>query len=317
MLKALSTGLALLTAVLSVGLTAQGVTAPSAAASAACTGRPVMPASVEMKPGLVFAQADGQSLKLDLLAPRNASTPLPAIIFLHSGGFVQGQRTWGLRHAFYLASHGFVVAMSDYRLAPSSPFPAAINDAQSVARWLRTNAGIYNVDIRRVGVLGGSSGAYLAAVLGTNLWSGTDWSGARPDSQVQAVVAVNPVLFLPPVARMNIGELSIRNADGEREILWRPGLEAFLGSFEANAPRWQMASPGEHVSAQAAPFLFLHGTADPLYAQSVDMREKLERAHVRAELFTAEGAPHAVLMGEPWCAGTLSTMEAFLTSVLK
>jgi pectinesterase len=297
-----SSGVAAIVALALLG----SMTSPTSAqdvttSNGACSGS--LP-TVERTVGLEFAKVDGQSLKLDLLRPNNAAVPVPGLIFLHSGGFVGGDRTWGARLAAFLASQGFVVAISDYRLSPASPFPAAINDAQSVAAWLRTNAVTYQVDPTRIGVVGGSSGGYLAAVLGTNLWSGTDWSGAPPEARVQAAVAVNPALVLPPVAQSNME-------------LWRPGLEAFLGPFEANPARWQMASPAAHVSELSAPFLFLHGTADPLYSQSVDMVQSLQRIHVRAELFTAVDAPHGVLLNSPWCQQTVPSMQAFLNSVLK
>ena len=70
-----------------------------------------------------------------------------------------------------LALAGYATFNIEYRLFvpgdPTTLCPAALDDVQTAIRWVRANAGAYNVDPDRVGAFGYSSGGQLAAFLGT------------------------------------------------------------------------------------------------------------------------------------------------------
>jgi acetyl esterase/lipase len=168
---------------------------------------------------------------------------------------------------------------------------------------LRQHAGEHGVDPRRIAIGGGSSGGHLSALIGTNLWNGSAWSGAPADSRVQAVVAFNAVLDL----------LIYVTPSGVNA-----SVTAFLGSsFEENPALWRDASPLEHVSREAAPFLLLHGTDDNVapYRQSVEMQRRLRAAGITAELFTAKGAGHNSFFQPPWFEPALARAVEFLNTV--
>jgi fermentation-respiration switch protein FrsA (DUF1100 family) len=66
------------------------------------------------------------------------------------------------------------------------------------------------------------------------------------------------------------------------------------GPVRENPDKAKSASPVEHVTADDAPSLIVHGTEDPAvpYSQSVALEKKLEEAGVPAILLTVEGAGH-------------------------
>ncbi len=90
--------------------------------------------------------------------------PQPGLVFFHGGGFVLGDI-----HAYdhllaQLAYQSQVVVISvEYRLAPETPFPGAIEDAQSAYNWLYQHAQNFHLDPRRLAIGGDSAGANLAA----------------------------------------------------------------------------------------------------------------------------------------------------------
>jgi acetyl esterase len=93
------------------------------------------------------------------------SGSLPAIVFAHGGGFVFCD----------LDSHddlcramtngvGAIVVSVDYRLAPESPWPAAVDDVYAVADWAAGQADELGADPARMVVAGDSAGGNLATV---------------------------------------------------------------------------------------------------------------------------------------------------------
>ncbi|MGA5133646.1 alpha/beta hydrolase [Streptomyces olivoreticuli] len=89
-----------------------------------------------------------------------------AIVWLHGGGFVMGDRETEHPWATLIAEgSGAVVISVGYRLAPEHPFPAALDDAYAVLTWTAGHAAELGVDPARIAVGGHSSGGGLAAAV--------------------------------------------------------------------------------------------------------------------------------------------------------
>ena len=94
------------------------------------------------------------------------STPSPALLYFHGGGWVMGDLDTHDNVCRALARKtGAVVVSVDYRLAPEHPFPAAFDDAYAALAWVARNAGSINADPDRIFVAGDSAGANLAAAI--------------------------------------------------------------------------------------------------------------------------------------------------------
>lgn len=98
-------------------------------------------------------------------SPR-ASGTIPALLYIHGGGFAVGSVLAEQGNAATLASTLDVVVVSvEYRLAPEHPFPAALHDCFAALNWLCQHADELGVDTARVGLYGSSAGGGLAAAL--------------------------------------------------------------------------------------------------------------------------------------------------------
>jgi acetyl esterase/lipase len=92
--------------------------------------------------------------------------PRPAILYIHGGGFVMGSPLSSLRSAQEVAAAlDCLVVSVDYRLAPETQFPGALEDNYAALKWVSANAAALGVDPSRLAVMGESAGGGHAAML--------------------------------------------------------------------------------------------------------------------------------------------------------
>ncbi|HUY98894.1 MAG TPA: alpha/beta hydrolase [Thermomicrobiaceae bacterium] len=143
------------------------VAAATATYGPASTSPIVAPAGTRTT--LTYCRLGGTALAMDVYEPASpAARPAPAVLYVHGGGWVMGDRQpdgagaalANSSGAFFpalrgeLNRRGFVVASIDYRLAPLHPWPAPIDDASCAVRFLsraRERAGDRSAPDRRLG----------------------------------------------------------------------------------------------------------------------------------------------------------------------
>mgnify|MGYP002819811097 CR=1 FL=1 len=247
-------------------------------------GPPPLPAGVEVLADIEYAKPGGFSLKLDLYRQKDAAAPSPVIVFVHGGGWKNGNKDRGRRGA-WMVSHGFAVASINYRLIGQGKWPDQINDCYAAVRWVRQNAKKYNLDAKRVGCWGTSAGGHLAALMGTRPFPGEETTSSR----VQAVMdwyGPSELLTMPP----NV----VGNGRTEADVAKSNGAQ-LLGATVRDVPRLARdASALDNVSPDDAPFLIMHGTADkgvPII-QSRKLHAKLKAHGVESILIEHQGGGH-------------------------
>lgn len=104
--------------------------------------------------------------------PRKASGPAPAVVVFPGGGYrILAIDLEGTEVCEWLNSAGIACVLLKYRVPDSGPYPksaAALQDAQRSVGLVRQRAQKWNIDPNKIGVLGFSAGAHLAAALSTH-----------------------------------------------------------------------------------------------------------------------------------------------------
>jgi len=199
---------------------------------------------------IVYGQVGDRELGLDLYRPDAAAAPLPAVVFIHGGGWHGGMKEDYGGLAARVAAQDYLCATVDYRLAPEAAFPAALQDCQCAVRWLRAHAGELGADPGRVAAWGHSAGGHLAALvaLAPGRFAPTGgWEG-YPEG-VQCALC-----YSAPFHLATLGP----------DVT--PAAGAFVGGEpDAQPELWERASPLCYLAAPAAvPFLVVHGDQDDL-----------------------------------------------------
>jgi acetyl esterase/lipase len=101
----------------------------------------------------------------DLCLPRGTGR-YPALIAVHGGGWQQGARSAFQHWGSHLASRGYALFSISYRLAKRGhkTYPHAVQDVLAAVQFVRGNADEFSVDPDRIGLIGASAGAHLAAL---------------------------------------------------------------------------------------------------------------------------------------------------------
>ncbi len=103
-----------------------------------------------------------RSNQLDLFSPRDATGPLPTIIWIHGGGFVGGDkagiRTW----ATMVAAKGYTIVSINYERAWENHYPGPLIQLGEVYSFLRRER-FPTVDLHHLITSGDSAGAQIAS----------------------------------------------------------------------------------------------------------------------------------------------------------
>lgn len=266
-----------------------------------------IPRGVEVRLNVPYGTGGDSELTTDLfLPPRQCGPSRPAMLFVHGGGWQGGSPTQFYRQAARLAAKGIVGSCCRYRFSGEAKFPASVHDVKAAVRWLRANADDLRVDPERVGVMGGSAGGHLAAMLATT--EGIDelegeGGSAAESSAVQLGVLLNPVTDMTAfVADTNL----------------HPAAVKYLGGTPEEMPdRYELASPLLHIDEDTPPCYLLHGTGDTTvpHDQSTRFAEEMQRRHLRSAVVLVEDAAHGFFNSSPHFEDTWPAMEAFILHI--
>ena len=240
---------------------------------------------VKLTTDVEYTKVGDLSLKIDVLEPtQRAEKKLPAIVFIHGGGWRNGNKSSGVGRVAPLVATGEYVGFSvQYRLTDVAGFPAQIHDCKAAIRWIKSQADKYGIDPDQIGVWGSSAGGHLVSLLGTS-GDVSDLEGEAGPTDVSSRVKC-VVDFCGPSDFLTFPDNKV--SEGAVEPL-------LGGKVSEQQERAKQASPATYVTADDAPILIVHGTADTVVPvdQAKTFHEKLKKAGVSSTLVLIEGGGH-------------------------
>lgn len=213
---------------------------------------------------VVYGRVHGAGLLADIAYPETKER-LPAIVSVHGGRWVGGhKKDASTIKVDQWAGFGFFAMSIDYRLRGTTPVPACYQDLQCAIRYVHAHADKYNIDTKRIFLIGQSAGGHmvsLAATLGDGPYPRTGgWEKSSNDFRAAISVAA---------------AYDLASLDWGVQIWNPPGVDP----AEARA----LASPNRHITKQSKPLLVMHSDNDksvPI-ANALMMVEALQKAGAR------------------------------------
>ncbi len=221
--------------------------------------------------------------------PKSAPRPLPALLWIHGGGYVIGSADQNDPQVKSMVTQAGCAAVSvDYRLAPETPHPGPVEDCYAALTWLHGHAVELGVDQDRIAIGGASAGGGLAAGLGLL---------ARDRGKV-------PLAFQLLIYPM-LDDRTVSAADPHPyvgEFIWTPdanrfGWTSLLGQEPGGAgvSPYAAAARAERL-ADLPPTYISVGALDLFLEEDLEYARRLMREGVPTELHVYPGAFHGFNM---------------------
>jgi acetyl esterase/lipase len=205
-------------------------------------------------------------------------TPVAAVVVCPGGGYSHlSDIKEGSDVAKWLNSIGISAFVLKYRLGMRYHQPNQLLDAARALRTVRANAKQWNVDPKRIGILGFSAGGHLASTLGTHFDAGKldaadeiDRVSSRPD----LMILIYPVITM--------GELTHK------------GSKTNLLGDNASVDLVKLYSNELHVTKETPPTFLVHAVTDSAVPveNSLMFADALRKAGVPFEIHLYERGPH-------------------------
>ena len=214
---------------------------------------------------------------------------LPALLYLHGGGWVAGsvQSHDGICAAL-ARDADVVVASVHYRRPPENPCPAPNDDAYAALAWLAGRADALEVDAARLAIGGDSAGAHLAA-------------GAALEARERGGPPLRLQVLIYPVVAPSFETASYRR-HAVTATLTRDDMIVYWDLYTpggAATADWR-ARPGEATLAGVPPAHVVVAGLDPLHDEGATLAKQLQDAGVTTTLVECPTLTHGFLRAAPY-----------------
>jgi acetyl esterase/lipase len=237
---------------------------------------------LDVEDRVVPGAAGAPDVVVRVYRPSERAQPLPALLYIHGGGFTMGSIETEHMDAIALTrALGAAVVSVEYRLAPENPFPAGLDDCYAALSWLAAESGDLGVDPARIAVYGQSAGGGLAA--GVCLLA-RDRNEPAVCFQFLGIPELDDRLDTPSMQAFDDTPLWNRHL---AERSWRH----YLG--ERNADVSQYAAPARATDLSGLPPAYITTMEfDPLRDEGILYALRLLQAGVSVELHQFPGTFH-------------------------
>lgn len=256
-------------------------------------GWTLLPLPADVRTSVQTIKGRSEPIAIKQYMPDRLDPDCPRLLFIHGGGWIHG----GLDTLDHLCASvssqaRCLVVSVEYRLAPETPFPGALEDCDDALNWLVSDPSLGPMPAAGVAVMGESAGGNLAAALCV-------LCERRGSPRIVHQTLIYPALDATLASEsMN----TIDQPGLEKKNLARV-LDMYRGKAEKTDP---LVSPmfAENIS-RLPPALIITADIDPLRDDGATFAKKLVAAGVAARYVNYTGMPHGFFFTPRICSSSL------------
>lgn len=249
----------------------------------------------------IYIPSGARRIPALVLSPEELSAPAAGVLWIHGGGYISGMKemVYISRAVELVKSFGAVVVSPGYRLAPFSPYPAAIDDCYAALLYMKEHAAELWVRENQLMVGGESAGGGLCAAVCIK---------TRDTGEVN--VAFQMPLY--PMLDDRDTETS-RDNHGRVWNTWKNhfGWRCYLrGTDRETLPPYAAPARVENMEGLPPAYTFV-STGEPFYAETLEYIRRLKDCGIPASVDVYETDVHAFDMMCPKDALSIEAARRF------
>lgn len=285
---------------------------PPSQASTGSSSRPptfINHQKIETQLNIVYANYGDRKLLMDVFSPIGGKQKRPAIVVVHGGGWLNGDKTKFRALTIALAERGYVTAAIEYRLGGEAYFPAGIQDCNAAVRYLKAHSKRLGIDPDRIGAVGGSAGGHLVGLMASGFKDSQlqgNGGNAKQSSKLKAAIVMAGPL------QMITGSV----AEKSRKQPAQSNSNKWLGKTVDEAPDlYRLADAYEYIDKDCPPILFMTGEFDNPQ-RNQPSRDRLNAFGVRTGVNIYKDGKHGCWNQLPWITDMVADMDTFFQETL-
>jgi len=239
---------------------------------------------VEVTEQYICGKNGVKDIYVRIYKPAEISDILPALLWIHGGGYVSGfaKRDESVCILFAKEVKCLIVSV-EYHLAPEYPFPVPIEDCYSALQWLYDNSAELNVDTERIAIAGYSAGGGLTAALSM---IARDRGGPKVIFQMPLYPMLDDRCDKPSSLEMQDRVAWFGEGNKKAWSLYLTGIDP------EDVPPYAAPARATDLSGLPPTYTFI-GELDPLRDETIEYVERLGQAGVPVEFHLYPGCFHA------------------------
>jgi acetyl esterase/lipase len=232
--------------------------------------------------------------KLDLYLPKDDQPKRGAVIYIHGGGFIQGDKTHHISGILHALLEGWAVVCVNYRLKEEAKYPAYLQDVCEAIRFLKAHAKTYKLDPDKFVLWGDTHGGYIASRIAIDEPKGlidlSDSAYPGQDCSVKGVIS-----FYGPMDQKDFLDYAKKAQDPGQQLLYEMSMKYIYNDEQVQA-HLEGQNPIMRIDGSECPFYLLHGRKDFNIPQKYTQQfsDQLSKYHVDHVLDFVEDGLHAI-----------------------
>jgi len=233
----------------------------------------------------IRSQNGGPDIRVRIFRPINSSKDLPAMLYIHGGGYMLGNPETALESITdFVKTRDCVVVAPDYRKSIANPYPAGFNDSYDTLLWMKENAAELSICKDKFMIAGHSAGGGMTAALCLK---------ARDTKEVEIAFQL-PIYPMIDDCQQSESAQFIKTPVWDAKsnaFAWRRYLKDLKASNELIPPYAAPARADNY--ANLPPTITFVGDMEPFRDETIAYVEALKRANVPVQFQLYQGCFHA------------------------